>query len=438
MAINRERRGLGWLLLLILGLAVPSRTLAQPAYPVVSQRFAQPAPPVSVPVQGDLPGPTLEATPASPGPECGPVEGPPTPLDTGPGPVLDRLWGNAEYLLWWSKGTRVPPLVGSVPASVLQMTPAGTNLPTGSLTTLFGDSRIDYPASSGARLTVGGLLNADPYLSLEGTFFGLDRGARGFFTTSPGDPVVGPLFMDVTHNSLNIIYPQGLTQSSEMASVAARERLWGAEANLGFGVPAYRFFEPLAGCRYLNLKDDLAMQSTFLEPGPVTRTRQDSFRTGDQFYGAQAGLSMDIREGPWAFIMVGKLALGAVQETADIHGLTSQFSTNPLDTVTVPAGVLAQATNSGHFTKTDFAVVPEFTFNVGYQITRFLYGYVGYNFLYLSQVHRTGDAIDFGVNPNLIPGLVGVQPSNAVRPVHSFPDSTFWVHGLDVGLEFRY
>lgn len=36
-------------------------------------------------------------------------------LDFGSAP-LERNWVSAEYLLWWSKGNEIPPLVSSSPA----------------------------------------------------------------------------------------------------------------------------------------------------------------------------------------------------------------------------------------------------------------------------------------------------------------------------------
>ena len=45
-----------------------------------------------------------------------------------------------------------------------------------------------------------------------------------------------------------------------------------------------------------------------------------------------------------------------------------------------------------------FAVLPEFGFDVGYQLTSRWRSFIGYNFLYISDVARPGNQIDGGVN----------------------------------------
>ena len=60
--------------------------------------------------------------------------------------------------------------------------------------------------------------------------------------------------------------------------------------------------------------------------------------------------------------------------------------------------------------------------------------FVGYDFLYLSDVVRAGDQVNLAVNPNPLRGVTGgpAQPVFIVRP------SDFWAQGVNFGLEFRY
>ena len=65
--------------------------------------------------------------------------------------------------------------------------------------------------------------------------------------------------------------------------------------------------------------------------------------------------------------------------------------------------------------------------------------FAGYSFMYWANVLRPGDQVDIAVNPNLIPtsntfGVAG-GPSGPAVTAH---ESSFWVQGLNVGLEVRY
>src|SRR5262249_26759210 len=129
-----------------------------------------------------------------------------------------------------------------------------------------------------------------------------------------------------------------------------------------------------------------------------------------------------------------KVALGTNQERADIDGNTV-VTVPGFAPVTRPGGLLAQSTNSGHHRRSDFGVVPEVGANLGFQVGQHLRGFVGYSFLYWSEVTRPGGQIDLGVNPTQIPPstLVG-----AARPAFSFHQTDYWAHGVNFGIEVRY
>ena len=97
--------------------------------------------------------------------------------------------------------------------------------------------------------------------------------------------------------------------------------------------------------------------------------------------------------------------------------------------------MLAQGTNIGTFTSNNFALIPQFDFTLGYDLTCRLRATVGYTFMYWTRVARPGDQIDTSVNlsqlgPN---GLVG-----APRPAVTGTTSDFWAQGLNVGLAYRF
>jgi outer membrane protease len=98
--------------------------------------------------------------------------------------------------------------------------------------------------------------------------------------------------------------------------------------------------------------------------------------------------------------------------------------------------LLAQPTNIGSYEDSTFAVLPEASINVGYQVTRHVRTFVGYTFLYLNNTVRAADAIDPVVNSTQIGGgtLVG-----DARPAFSFDDeSSLWLQGVNVGVDVRF
>jgi len=102
-------------------------------------------------------------------------------------------------------------------------------------------------------------------------------------------------------------------------------------------------------------------------------------------------------------------------------------------------GVLALPSNSGHFSRDRFAVVPEIDINIGYQVTDHLRAFVGYSFLYSSNVVRPGDIIDRTVNLTQLPSNLGPGSlTGPARPMIIVRDTEFWAQGMNFGLEFRY
>jgi hypothetical protein len=136
----------------------------------------------------------------------------------------------------------------------------------------------------------------------------------------------------------------------------------------------------------------------------------------------------------------GKVALGTNVQLLDISG--SQRFVSPSGTVqNFTGGLLAEASNIGHFSHTVFSVVPEVGVNVGYQFMPWLRGFVGYNFLYWSNVIRPGTSIDRGIDVTQIPNFP-LNPEPAAvpgrHPAPLFHEVGFWAQGVTFGLEFVY
>ncbi len=396
-----------------------------------AQAAAPSAPPAVVAVS---PGPTVDLT--ADGAACGP-----------------RIWGSAEYLLWWSKSTPLP-----VP--VLTTGPIGVNGPGGRPGTLgepgtvllLGNENIGFGGQSGGRFSAGTWLGAGR-VGVEGSYLFLaERSSTRSFAEpgTAGSPPLSIPFFDTTigaENTTGVALPRG-SGFSGVADLTVRTRLQGAEVNgvlpLGERNGNLRL-ELLAGFRWLQLDENLDFNTVSTNVPPQTA---DIFVTGDHFgsdndfYGGQVGLRGETTRGRVTIGATGKVALGTMHEATRIRGT---LVTNDFDHLgpaqTFPAGYFALPTNIGDYSRDRFAVVPELNLTVGYVVTDHIRATVGYSYLYVSDVARPGDQIDRVINPSQGPGFTGAPSTTltgAARPTFLGRDSEFWAHGLSFGIEVRY
>lgn len=363
--------------------------------------------------------------------------------DKGPAPVTRvttepanraSIYGSAEYLLWWIRKSNNPALVTSGD-------PADT--PTGALgqpgtRVLFGDDRTGPGAMSGGRFTLGVWLGNDQAWALEGTFLFLAQRSRNFGFTGTGDAGTGSLnipFLNADtglEDAFQIALPGNQSGS---INVRSAHRLEGAEVNLRtiLSETACARVSFIGGFRYFGLHESLGMENRadfFPLAIGVNTFFTDSFGTRNQFYGGQVGLDTEFVRGNWVVNVKGKVALGSVNQTVSVSGLTT--NTDPINgVVTTPGGLFTAPSNLGDHGRSVFAVVPELGVTVGYQLNQNWTATLGYTFIYVSSVVRPGDQMDRGIN--FTPP--GAGPT---RPAFGFNSSDFWTQGVSVGLQYRY
>jgi hypothetical protein len=383
-----------------------------------------------------------------------------------------RFFGEADYLLWWTKGNKLPPLVTTGSAADLRSTAAlgqpGTLI-------LFGNREYDDDVRSGGRFTAGYWLNPEQSVGVEATFFFLEQESTNFAASSNSGTVLARPFTNSDlisgtptglasspENSFLVAFPGiaspvgPLSQFSGTISAQTRNELWGAELNARLGIAGNCWYrgDLLLGFRYAEVKDDLDITSTsqttpaspltvlnfsgtnFL--APFTLQVSDSFRTRNEFYGGQVGADIEVHRGNLFADFRAKLALGVVHQTVDISGqsVLTQGATRNVS----PGGLLALTSNIGSYSRDEFGIVPEVGANVGYQFGRHLRASVGYSILYFrSDIVRTGAIIDRIVNPSLAPALTGIGLGSGVqRPLFGFVDRDFWAQGVNAALEFSF
>jgi hypothetical protein len=354
-------------------------------------------------------------------------------------------------LLWWIKDgpSHYPFLTTSPPASAGILGANGT-------TVLFGGSDFDFGTFSGLRLTVGGL---DPSgsIGMEGSAFLLERRAIGFQATSSaiGGPILARPFISQVPQGFPTLAPLAPPLGSQFSTTAlvpglpttlfqatVTTRLWGGEANLTTGRlgDADGNLRLLAGFRYLDLYERIddainffAVMSQGNDKAGSFGRQTEEFHTRSQFYGGQVGAQAETRMGRLFVNLTGKVALGSSHEVNTINGvqvLTPPPGGGPISIL--PNALFAKVSNMGRSKADAFAVVPEVNLNVGYAVNDNIMAYVGYEFLYWSDVIRPGDQIDPNVN-TLFPINIG-----APFPARKFDHTDFWAHGVNFGLALRF
>jgi len=369
---------------------------------------------------------------------------------TGP-----SIWARSDALLWWVKPApiSVPLLTTFDPASVSAKTGSGGQLNAAG-TSILSPEHLGYGPMTGGRQTVGAWLDADQRFGLEGSGFLLATQTADHLVRSDpsGVPNLRIPFVNLPpgagfplgESSFVLAFPGFQTGGQTLSSSVG---LWGAETNGLFRVLNSEKFSLsfLTGFRYLDLKEQLTIVSNENVLGFGSYLANDAFGTRNQFYGGQVGARADAQFGRFYGSITGKVALGSDHETVTVNGNSTVggfFSTTGAPTLT-PGGVFTQATNIGHRTRDEFTAVPEVQLQVGFNITSNIKAFVGYDFLYVSNVVHPGDQIDrvlnFTANPAITgTGLIPPPLMGPARPAPLFNSSDFWAQGINAGIQFSF
>lgn len=441
----------------MLGIAVPSRALADPfehlssrlahyeqqieSGAVFQQPSAESAAPEAVPQDAELvPTPIPQ-----PNEELGFYPGDGVWEEPMMGGCYDRrchrwgnAWGRAEYLVFWVRGANTPPLVTTSPDG----TPVGTAgvLPNAQI--LFGNERINTEGRSGGRFTLGYWFDPCQTLGIEDTFFFIGDGNDSFFASSSGSPILArPFFNTQTdaQDALLIAFPQivvGDIRVSSSRNVGANE----VNLRRALYIDCCRRLDVLAGYRLLYLSEGLHVRSNTVSIDPqssvpvgTTFAIDDLFNTRSQFNGGQLGFNLQYMRGCWTLDLLAKLALGGVSQRVTINGSTVRTLPNA-DPTTFEGGVLALDSNIGTFNRTRFGVMPEIGLNLRYQWSPLWTLSLGYTFIGLTNVVRPGDQIDLSLDPRQFPP----PTATGTFPEFAFNDSDLWLQGLNFGIECNF
>jgi hypothetical protein len=299
----------------------------------------------------------------------------------------------------------------------------------------------------------------------DGHRFGVDGGY--FFIAShttaqsvatngqPGSPILAVPFFDADTGAEHSFVRGFPTITAGSARLTLTSRMQGAELNGVMNAPSYAgvHLAMLGGFRYADLKEHLSFGTTSLGVMPtlppagnngLVFDTLDRFNTHNYFYGGQLGLRAEYRLGKWFASGSAKVALGDMFEIGSrFAGYTTNVFNNPAGGTpksTSGFGAFVQQSNYGSEHRHEFAVVPEAGVNIGYQVTNGARLFVGYDFLYLSDVLRPGKQIDRTINfSQTVDSIAGGRPFvPGTRPSRDLTSSDFWAQGLNFGVEVRY
>jgi len=371
--------------------------------------------------------------------------------------LAPKMWLTGEYLLWFAEAqpTTFPLVTTSAP---------GGGGVLGSPSTIIRHSNTDlgFDLFSGFRVTGGIFCDDCRRYGFYMSGFLTEQKSNIFNAQSDsrGTPLLARPFIDASTGNQSALLVSFPSFTSGRVTVIARNRTYGAE-----GGPIINLFRsnpedsgPLmelnatAAFRFLQLRETLRMeQETVLLPGatapfngtivgaPSRIGVSDEFDTQNRFYGGQVGLQGTVYNDRWSLGLSGKVAIGVMNQTLDVNGFSTLTSSAPATSSATVGGLFANATNIGRYRRDEFAVIPEFGANLGYQWLSWLSTGIGYNFLYASRVIRPGDQFSTTVNPGIVPTSPSFGVGGAI-PVASplLTQSEFWLQGISFSMAIKY
>ena len=350
------------------------------------------------------------------------------------------LWFRGDYLLWWTDGMGVPPLVTTSPDGTDQ-DQAGVLGQDSSI--LFGDSRLNTDARSGGRFTLGYWFGPSQCTGIQATYLGLGQETQGFQSSSQGDPILARPFFNIQTGEQDahlIAFPDVAEGSVAVSSTTSFQEVEVLLRRALYQQCSYRL-DFLIGYQFSQLDDELRVEESLTDRqgGPSQGTTFDPvvdlFDTSNSFHGTKLGLIFEERVGCWSLELLMKLALGNTHSRVAIDGSTIRTIPDPPSTDTLLGGGLALPTNIGVYERDNFTMIPELGVTLGYEIMCGMRATFGYTFVYWSNVARAGDQIDLDLN---LSQLYNNDLQGEPRPEFSWVTTDFWAQGLNFGLEYRF
>jgi hypothetical protein len=311
-------------------------------------------------------------------------------------------WVTGEYLMWWRKGIDLPAMASTGP-----LDDPGVSL-------LYGNQTVGGQARPGARLSFGWAGGPHQRQGWFARVYFLETGASDYSENRTDVPGLARPFFDLSgaQPELNAVTVDSLHVRTESDFVGG-DILMRQMIHLS---PLARV-DFLLGYQFARIDETLRIDSTANNVFQLT----DHFAAANEFHGGALGLQFIYDRPGVRLDMLAKVGLGSMQKEILLEGSSSS---DPR------AGLLVQASNRGRYSQSDFMALPEFGATMTWAVSPSIEFSLGYSLLYFPSVVQAASGIDSQLAVDLSP------PAN--RPRFAFHDSDYWVHGLNLGLTWRY
>jgi hypothetical protein len=391
-----------------------------------------------------------------------PAAPPPPPLEQYYAPAEDRtcygagcgqcgdcchrhdVFGSIEALIWWGQGSITPPLVTTSPPGTDRDDAGVIGAPGTEI--LFGREYLGDNVQAGGRVTAGIWLDPTHDVALAGRFYGLGGDASRFFRESDGDLTLARPFFNLNtgeNDALLVAFDDPVLGDIVDGSITAKylnQNFIVAESYLQIMMhrECRRRIDLIGGYQFTRQDDLLQINSTSIvteQGGTLPEGTQfdifDRFATQNKFHGGTIGVRSKVAHGCWSLDSIAKVALGVNHQFVQIDGSTL-LTFPPGPGIGVEGGLLAQQSNIGEYDRYRFCAIPEFTLNLTHHITCNCSLHVGYTLIFWSNMVTSGPQIDTGIDLSQLAGPAGT------RPAFRFEDQTYWLQGINLGLNWDF
>ncbi len=356
---------------------------------------------------------------------------------------LQRFLGSVsvrgEVPLYWRRSIGLPLLVTSANSNAVPINLAGrsdqnTTVP------VYGNGFATEDLQAGVRITVSGWLDPTGYRGVIFRYANTGDQNTDFNANSNTNPILVRPFNRIstgaaTPDTQLISYPGSASGSVHVGTTSAVDGFDVVMKRLAYR-DRFTRVDWLMGYQHNRIDESVRIDSrtTDLTNAPplngATIAITDQIRTTNTFNGAVIGLMSSRQFAYWKFEAMGRLGMGSLQRDVTFAGATTT-TTRAGDVTTDSQGLLVRNTNNQRRKDDTFVVAPEIGFNAGYWLTQNLDFTIGYNYLMIGKVAQPGRQFDN--TANLTAPLNG-----ALRPGFVLDTQRYWVHSLNLGMQWRY